>query len=308
MEYVNVIIYIYNIYIVCDPACNICTGSGNENCESCNTISSYYPLHTTPTTCLFLCNSSSTPLYLDSGSTNTCKPCHAHCLECFGGSDVECSKCLPPYYLGNNQECIYTECALNYPNTFPTIDYVCEQCHHSCNGCIGSYDFCLSCAMPYFALSQTNFCLAACPAKYYSYTSIRQCQCIYIYIYIVCPDYCEQCERINFSSPYDLSSSNFKCLSCESNYFLNITNNCITETECGIDYYPERANMTCSLCNIACIGCTGPDNFGCILCIQKYFSTPHGTCELILCNKDQYFDHNTLNCQCNIKINIYIYI
>ena len=80
-------------------------------------------------------------------------------------------------------------------------------------------------------------------------------------------------------------------------YFLNNTNKCVEEIDCGENYYPERANMKCTLCDIACLGCSSGGNLGCILCHQKYTLTPIGTCELILCPLDEYYDTISLICQ-----------
>ena len=185
----NIYIYIYSINIVCDQSCNGCSGPSNEKCLLCEINSSYYPLDTRSTTCILMCNSPGISLYLNTTS-NTCKSCHINCAICFGSSEFECSQCLHPFYLGNNQECVYTDCA-NYPNTFPN-NYICQECHPNCDGCIYTTNNCLACLSPYLKLPSSTSCSPSCPSKYYPYLTLQICQrdnihiYIYIYLYIIC--------------------------------------------------------------------------------------------------------------------------
>ena len=301
-------IYIY-IYIACSEECESCNGPGRENCLTCNIKGSYYPLSTNLTECLFLCQFPS-PLFL---RNDECLPCHPNCLACFGEEKTECNQCKPPYYLGNNADCIYTDCS-HYPNTFPTTtlgELLCEHCLSVCDGCLDYPNYCLDCASGFYMLIETHSCLIYCPTKYYSYESISTCQgtfILYIYIYIACPEHCLVCERINFTNPYNISPDNFMCRECEGNYFLNTAKLCVQSGECGIKYYPEFTTRTCNLCNQACLGCTCSTNQCCLECQSNSYLTEIGSCELIICPIDEYLDENK-KCQSNIYENyIYIYI
>ena len=177
--YIPIYIYIY-IYIVCDKSCNGCRGKGNENCMACN--SEYYPLDGQPSTCIFLCESeANSPLFLDLESL-TCKLCHPNCLSCLGDSNITCTKCAPNYYLGNNRECIYNDCA-QYTNTFASSEYICEDCNPTCDGCVELPNKCINCASQYFMFQETNTCTKKCPINYYANQLTKICDCKYIYIY-----------------------------------------------------------------------------------------------------------------------------
>ena len=179
------IIYIYIYIYSMLRECESCNGPGRENCLTCNIKGSYYPLSTNLTECLFLCQFPS-PLFL---RNDECLPCHPNCLACFGEEKTECNQCKPPYYLGNNADCIYTDCS-HYPNTFPTTtlgELLCEHCLSVCDGCLDYPNYCLDCASGFYMLIETHSCLIYCPTKYYSYESISTCQgtfILYIYIYI----------------------------------------------------------------------------------------------------------------------------
>ena len=298
---IYIYIYIY-IYIVCDISCEECENS-STNCILCNTLESYHPLDNQPSTCNFLCKSEDA-LYLNT-STFTCKTCHENCLSCIGHSSTLCTKCLPPYQLGNNTECLYSDCS-NYPNTFSS-DYICQSCDSKCDGCLGTSNNCLSCHTPYLFWGVSNSCLLICPLRFYSYVDMHICQGIYIYIYIYigCPDNCLTCERINFSNPSDLSPHNFNCTSCTSpNYFLSSKNICVTDTECGLNFYPERSTMTCNMCHTTCVGCNGPNIYECKACADERTMNLLGICVDIKCPNDQeYFDLKLFNCQ-----SIFVYI
>ena len=81
--------------------------------------------------------------------------------------------------------------------------------------------------------------------------------------------------------------------------------NCVTGDKCGIKYYPEVGNMTCNLCNRACLGCTGAKSNDCLQCQPQYILTSTNDCQLLKCDNDQYLDFNSSKCQ---GIYIYIYI
>ena len=149
------------------------------DCIECNRDAYYYPFFNDPSHCILFCNYDP-PHYLDG---SVCRPCHANSLICYGEEIDECFKCRPPYYLGNKEECVYENCD-NYPNTFPS-NYVCEDCHPSCNGCKEFPNYCLACVSGNFLNPQSHSCAASCPPNYYTYLSLQKCQGImYIYIYV----------------------------------------------------------------------------------------------------------------------------
>ena len=171
---------------MCHEGCAECKGPGNNNCVKCNEDAEYYELEEAEAresdtkSCIYLCLSPTKSLYL---SDNMCKACDINCLICHGASNKECSKCKPPIYLGNGQECLHPHCT-NYPNTIP-INNLCERCNYKCQSCLNTPDYCLLCANPYLLNSETHDCGIQCPRNYYPNHIIHTCQCnIYtIYIY-----------------------------------------------------------------------------------------------------------------------------
>ena len=117
-----------------------------------------------------------------------CTPCDSKCAVCFGETDQECNKCLPPYILGDNRECRELDCS-KYPNTY-SINNKCEKCHQSCAGCDKLSSNCTACSPKYISLNkgQTQICLENCPQTYYPNIHVNICQriynALYIYIYI----------------------------------------------------------------------------------------------------------------------------
>ena len=105
------------------------------------------------------------------------------------------------------------------------------------------------------------------------------------------------CERVNMNSTDldDTSEDNFRCLYCKEDYFLNNESKCVLTAECGDNYYGEVKTRTCNLCDNSCKGCTGPDNYFCHQCKEEYSFTSSGSCKLLKCNNDEYFDLNQ-NC------------
>ena len=133
--------------------------------------------------CLFLCESEDhSPLFLDLDS-NTCKYCHPNCLICLNDSNITCTKCIFPFYLGNKNECIYKNCS-EYSNTFASTEYICEDCHPTCDGCVELPNKCIKCASQYFMLQEISTCLLECPLLYYTNQLTKLCDRKYIYIYI----------------------------------------------------------------------------------------------------------------------------
>ena len=133
---------------------------------------------------------------------------------------------------------------------------------------------------------------------------------IYIYInlyYIDCPGHCLDCERINDTNPSDISESNFICLDCKGNYFLNSSKYCVSGSECGDTNYPSTITQECETCNEACNGCTGPKPSECLLCDEKYALSSTLICEKIVCQSDEYLD-SAFVCKSKIYLLAYIYI
>lgn len=66
--------------IVCHYSCKTCT-AGTDQCDSCDTS---HKRELTPSAGRCVCQN----LFVDDGSTQTCKPCHQTCGTClFGGND-----------------------------------------------------------------------------------------------------------------------------------------------------------------------------------------------------------------------------
>ena len=237
-------------------------------------------------------------------------PCNNHCSLCVDESDKDCIECNPPYYLGNKTECIYTNC-LNYHNTYPE-GKVCHDCETSCDECVGQANNCTKCVIPFYLFKDIiNTCIYQCPFGYYQfiYNDIRICQriYIYIYIYIACPNFCQECERIDFTKPDNASTENFICLICEKKYYLTTEKKCVTSSECGLNEFPNSENRVCDKCTQACKGCSGKTDYDCTKCNNDYVLSNQANCIISTCiNFDEYKDIAG-KCKSNIYIYIYMY-
>ena len=77
----------------CNAACSQCTGSGNTQCQACN---SGYFLQPSSTTCLDSCPSTG---YFKNSTHHMCDPCDESCLTCTGPAFSDCPSCSSGYYL-----------------------------------------------------------------------------------------------------------------------------------------------------------------------------------------------------------------
>ena len=113
--------------------------------------------------------------------------------------------------------------------------------------------------------------------------------------------------NMNLANIANISEENFKCLHCQEFYFMNSENKCVPSPDCGFGFYGETNTRTCTICDKSCLGCTGPYNYSCIKCNEKYFPTTQGNCEQTTCNNNnEYLDIDQV-CQSKI-IYIFIYI
>ena len=203
----------------CWNTCLTCNGITASNCVSCNASGSS-PYLTDGAQCVASCSASGYQYTLNGEMR-----CYATCP-------------LPSYNFDNSmngqKQCISTCGAGFYIDTGANY---CRACDSSCLSCDGTTaSKCLSCNLsgstPYF--TDTNMCVAACPALTYKYTIGGAMRC-----YTNCPS-----GSYNWVNP---SNSLLECTAtCSSGYFLTGNN--------------------CQACDVSCLTCSGAAASNCISC------------------------------------------
>jgi proprotein convertase subtilisin/kexin type 5 len=73
------------------------------------------------------------------------------------------------------------------------------------------------------------------------------------------------------------------CISCSGNFFLSPTDpKCVSNTECGVGFYPDTTKNQCLRCSQVCSECFGPSNTKCTVCkpgTLTYYNAGTTTCD-----------------------------
>ena len=160
-----------------------------------------------------------------------------------------------------------------------------SKCENGCKNCTDRY-YCTICngLIGYFLNPVDNRCYTTCPQATYkdnttlflANATINQIE----YWCSACNKTCMECENLTYCTkcyPYGRNESflyNNTCLNlclnatctshCPNGYEGNYTNH---SCYCPLDYHYEVvAILTCYLCSIECIRCTGPSNLQCTKC------------------------------------------
>uniref|UniRef100_A0A673LQY8 Proprotein convertase subtilisin/kexin type 5-like n=1 Tax=Sinocyclocheilus rhinocerous TaxID=307959 RepID=A0A673LQY8_9TELE len=147
----------------CHKSCLRCSGSGKEQCLSCN------PKHfLLNQTCVSTCPDG---YYVDEDKQE-CVQCHVNCASCHGHHSNDCTTCKPGLLLLGHS--CFTTCPPSY--FVNATSRACQGCDHTCEECSGSSRFCLKCRNGYFLLRKSGQCLRTCPSNYFLHTFDRDCQ------------------------------------------------------------------------------------------------------------------------------------
>jgi hypothetical protein len=220
--------------ITCHESCVSCNGTSNTSCLSCKPQAMLSPSGAC------VCRSS---FYAD--SNYVCQPCHTRCYTCSGPLATECTSCASGKYLFPNNSC---ECPAGQAYADATTT-VCSpvNCHISCETCDGVFDNnCLSCKNG-AVLDVYKRCI--CPASTYRKATTGECQ--------PCQPPCLSCTGPLLSD----------CLTCKTNA-MELAIGTSKSCRCKLGYYSDSTALKCSPCNKKCIGCDGPNENQCTMCIQ----------------------------------------
>jgi hypothetical protein len=229
--------------ITCHKSCVSCNGTSDTSCLSCRPQANLSPSGAC------VCQSTYYP-----DSNYGCQPCHTRCYTCSGPLATECTSCASGKYLFPNNSC---ECPAGqaYADATTTL---CSSvtCHISCKTCDGVFDNnCLSCKVG-AVLDVYKRCI--CPASTYRATTTGECQ--------PCLPPCLSCTGPLLSD----------CFTCKTNA-MELAIGTSKSCTCKLGYYSDSTALKCSPCHKKCIGCDGPNENQCTMCIQA--TTPsNGIC------------------------------
>ena len=235
----------------CDAKCTKCSGSSQDECETCSSGNYLQPastscLNTCPTgywkdatnlvcaSCHPACSACITqsnkcspcnPGYYKAGAF--CLPCFAACSACTGGNNGQCSACFPGYFLQPSpatSTCL-DSCPVGYWGD--TTINTCIECDAACSDCTGAANTqCSACNTGYFLQLSSTICLSFClDGSWPNSTS-------------------NTCEKCDISCSICSSSDNTRCSSCKSGYFLQPSSTICLST-CPDHYYPNTSLNTC---------------------------------------------------------------
>jgi len=153
-------------------------------------------------------------------------------------------------------------------------------CNTNCLTCLSSVNTCTSCNTTLLLFLENNLCVSKCQTNSFINLSAGKC--------INCQSPCNVC--------YNDSTT---CSTCIANISTPIwyNYNCISEAQCPIGKFVNKANSSCNLCPSSCISCTS--DVACTAC-QPTFTLYQGQC-LDQCPNITYEDNRIcLACQgCN---------
>ncbi|KAL4481598.1 hypothetical protein ABPG74_007687 [Tetrahymena malaccensis] len=276
---------------------------------------------------------------------NVCFDCDSKCLAC-QNSATNCLKCATSLYFYQNK-CFYDK----QPGTYCDDNKICQTCNlEVCQECENDANYCTSCVQGYYFYK--NFCSQNQPHNTYcefdtslNYYKCHPCgdskckkcsgiipnQCIEcddnIYLYqqactseqpqqTFCTNYiCQPC--FNLCNTCFGANQN-ECLSCISNYQLNLMTNLCEISICQDGYYPDKNLNSCQQCKKGCDKCS---QFSvCTECstiinsngvVQQYILDEMLQICNLSCLEGQYLDSQTNECSscdkscltCNGKTN-----
>ncbi|EWS76002.1 zinc finger lsd1 subclass family protein (macronuclear) [Tetrahymena thermophila SB210] len=264
----------------CHNTCEECEGENQKQCKICATGLKFWKDENGDQICV-KCQEKIAH-YVDG---LYCKPCHSSCLECSGGDQSQCKKCVEGKYFKNknNQgegQCL--ECAGSY---FVQGD-LCLACHQNCQTCKGSQETdCIQCAGQLKFNKDKSKCIN-CRTDNGQFLNND-----------ICYDCDKSCKICN-------GESNTNCLQCiDDLYFFqeddNTKNKC---KQCPSElYYIDLNKRDCLKCDDSCQTCKPGLPKQCLKCKQGGTFMDDGTCQI--CPEFGFFvnDGKCLKCDPSCK-------
>lgn len=242
-----------NIFNKCSIECLKCSLNKN-NCNGCS--NNYYPLFDN----FSLCHATTETLdvYVYNGIDKFIK-CDSSCAKC-SISVNNCDKCSTGYYPleDNNHSC---KNALTIVSGYTLSNSLAKfiKCDISCSECIGISNYCSSCSINYYPLSDNvHMCYNNAPVGYSFNSIINKYQRSYS-----CYNSCKFCTQ-----PGD--AINHQCTTCNDNYYplSNKTSDCY-DSDCKDGYYFN--NKKCEICGSSCYSCSKTNKDYCTKCASGYY-------------------------------------
>ncbi|CAM4540352.1 unnamed protein product [Leuciscus chuanchicus] len=256
----------------CHVSCRVCVGPDSSDCLQCvkqEEVLQPQNGHVSHGSCTSTCRPQH---YLD--TDQTCRECHTLCSGCTGGSFQNCTSCVRPSIL--HQEQCLDKCS----HGFHVQDHSCQACHPSCKECTGpSQADCSAC--PAKASLHNGYCRTSCPEGQYP-NVVGYC--------IECEEGCQRCVA-------DLQSgSGSVCLWCKVPRMLLLGDRCVPQ--CPLKYY--RWHGACKKCHSSCEECSGDGPLTCTSCLAPDVLAPSGLCSP-RCPTGYYADENRVCQMCDTQ-------
>jgi len=139
--------------IQCDETCLTCSGTGEDQCLTCDEGESHHMLF--DGYCVLKCPTYYYELFWGPSPMHRCDACHSSCLKC---SDTEETDCI--------------ECTENRYKELETA--TCEECSPSCKKCTGPGETeCSECRINYYLTEELK--CDVCPLYCWNCTSANEC-------------------------------------------------------------------------------------------------------------------------------------
>ena len=233
-----------NICRDCHTDCLTCSGSANNQCLSCDSLSATHGKFLfTDKMCAATCPSNT---YEDSG---VCKDCHSSCLTCNGPANNQCLSCDCESATNPKFHNIDKTCLLSCPsNTFDSLD-ICYPCYSACLTCTAAGpSACSSCPVNSYLLS--GACGPSCPTRKWPRNLDWTCQ--------DCHASCLTCT----------DSSSSSCLTCDPAEYLGGSSCYVT---CPTGFWGRSSDKTCQPCTSPCYTCSAAGTSSCLSCSDPKF-------------------------------------
>ena len=240
----------YYNFSPCSASCKGCFEPNDDrpmNCKACR--SDYYMTQDTHS-----CYKGDIDnYYLANTSPKTYQKCHSNCLRCTSGSNYNCIKCQPGYFMKSTDNSCHDNIITGH--YYNKSSKKLERCNGNCLECTSSENKnCITCASSLYLTEDNHSCVDRYTNGYYLDTSnniLRKCHPL-----------CKRC-----SNPPTGTSMN--CDECQTNYYMNDdTKSCYLQ---DIDnYYKNPNTMKFVRCHVNCLRCTTTQNSNCIKCINNY--------------------------------------
>ncbi|KAM6183383.1 proprotein convertase subtilisin/kexin type 5 isoform 2-T2 [Erethizon dorsatum] len=295
----------------CHPACESCTGPGQDECSSCRA-----GLRLLRGTCKpqapKACSKEKSDLFLSHTDVlRTHQPCHSSCKTC-NGSATLCTSCPKGAYL------LAQACVSSCPQgMWPSArSGSCENCAEDCASCSGD-DLCMQCQtrrdQPLFL--HEGRCHHSCPEGFYAEdgfcercsspcrtcegnaTNCHSCEGGFVLVRGVCVQTCPErhvaVEGVCEPCPEECQDCIHQkiCKECMPDFFL-LDGTC--RPSCPRRFYPDLHQ--CIPCHEDCLKCSGPKVDDCELCADTSMILYDGLC-VDKCPEGTYYEEEAEECK-----------